>query len=256
MMHVGAGRPPAVFVSSHKARLPAAEPTLLRRGPGDPGGGGSWETPGGFLGDPGEGAGRPPGGARETPREGPMRPQGGARETPREGPVRPWGGVPGRPCGGARETLGGAGRPHPGPARHRPAFPSPRAPCSCSSPPRVWCRVQEPQQGSKEVSGLGLDHLGKAARPRCRAGVRLPQAVGGGHPSGLVGAAGRAWLPEPQCLSSISESERDIWEKSRPWLFVHPLFLCLPPPWPQSPGLPEPMSGSEPVLREEGHSVH
>ena len=128
MMHVGAGRPPAVFVSSHKARLPAAEPTLLRRGPGDPGGGGSWETPGGFLGDPGEGAGRPPGGARETPREGPMRPQGGARETPREGPGRPWGGFLGDPAEGPVRPWGGGWETPSRPCPPPPGFSQPAGP--------------------------------------------------------------------------------------------------------------------------------
>lgn len=112
MTHVGAGCPPAVFVSSHMARLPAAEPTLL--------------------------------------------------------------------CGGAPETPGGPGRPSPSPAHHCLASPGPRAPCGCSSLPRVRFWVQEPQQGSKEVSGLRLGRLGEAARPRRWAGMQLPQAAGGG----------------------------------------------------------------------------
>lgn len=187
MMHVGAGRPPAVFVSSHKARLPAAEPTLLRRGPGDPGGGGSWETPGGFLGDPGEGAGRPPGGARETPREGPMRPQGGARETPREGPVRPWGGFLGDPAEGPVRPWGGLGDPIPAlPATAR-LFPArgPRAAARLRHVCGVGCR--NPSREARRSAGW--DSTTWERRPVPGAGLECgsPRQWAGGIPAGWWG---------------------------------------------------------------------
>ena len=141
------------------------------------------------------------------------------RESPRqnrllsaEGPVRP----PGWALGGAWET-----RSWLLPARGPPVAACLHHLCG------LGCR-----NPSREAGRLA----GEAPRPRHQAGMRLPQAAGGGHPSGLMGAAGegvaaRAPVPRPS-----PESERDLWEKSRAWLFLHPLFLCLPPSLSRLPG--------------------
>lgn len=139
-----------------------------------------------------------------------------------------------RPQGGTRETLGGVlGDPIPAlPATAR-LFPA-RGPVRLLVSATCVVSGAGTPAGKQGGQRAGTPPLGKGGPSQVPGWSAALPGSGRGHPSGLMEAAGRAWLPEPQCLSSIPESERDLWEKSRPWLFVHSLFLCLPHPSPAS----------------------
>lgn len=244
-MHACAGRL-LRSLSAAIRRPPRQSRLLLRRGSGRPRGG-----PGdpGFLGDPGRepgdprgSPGDPPGGAHETP--------GGARRPPGRGPWRPWG-VPGRPAEGPVRPWG-LGDPIPAlPATAR-LFPA-RVPVRPLVSATVWCRVN-PSREARRPAGWDSTTWGKGGLAQVPAGVRLPrhragasQLAGGGSRKGV---AARAPVPLQYLRERSVTSGRRAGRGCLSTLFsLSPASLA--------PGrAPEPVSGLEPVLREEGHSVH